>query len=123
MSMASNEAVLRRLFWTLFFRGRSLSRRRGREGNLNQLRGGMWAMLALYVMMGLFICQLAFAADTITFALILHGLTLFMVVFQMVTIAGSVLFNKEEAEILLHRPVMPRELLRAKITVLCGYSA
>jgi len=46
-----------------------------------------------------------------------------MVVFQMVMTAGSVLFNKEEAEILLHRPVLPRELLHAKVFVLCGVSA
>lgn len=117
----SVESILRRLFWTLFFRGRALSRRRGREGTVN--RGGIWGMLALYLMVGLFMCSLAYRADTLTFAVALHGITLFMVVFQMVTFAGTVLFNKEEAEILLHRPVTPRQLLRAKVTILCAYSA
>lgn len=120
-SAPSVESTLRRLFWTLFFRGRALSRRRGREGTVN--RGGIWGMLALYLMVGLFMCSLAYRADTLTFAVALHGITLFMVIFQMVTIAGTVLFNKEEAEILLHRPVTPRQLLRAKVTVLCAYSA
>lgn len=83
----------------------------------------MWVMLAFYVICGLFMCTLAFTSGTITYALVLHGITLFMVVFQMVTVSGAVLFNKEEAEILLHRPVLPRELLRAKVTVLCAYSA
>jgi hypothetical protein len=36
--------------------------------------------------------------------------------------AGETLFNKEEADILLHRPVTPQALLRAKLTVLVQVS-
>jgi hypothetical protein len=38
------------------------------------------------------------------------------------TSAGEVLFNKEEADILMHRPVTPRALLRAKVVVLVQVS-
>ena len=117
----SSGAVLRGLFWKLFFRGRALSQRRGREGTLN--RSGMAWTLIVYALIGCSFCPVAFVADTFTFASIMHGVTLFMVVFQMVLTAGSVLFNKEEAEILLHRPVLSRELLHAKVFVLCGVSA
>ena len=121
MSAPSTEAILRRLFWKLFFRGRTLSRRRGSEGKLDN--HGMWGALAFYVIIGLCLCSPAMVVNTTAYAVLLHGVTLFMVVFQMVMTAGTVLFNKEEAEILLHRPVLPRELLRAKVTVLCGFSA
>ena len=117
----SSGAVLRGLFWKLFFRGRVLSRRRGSEGTLN--RSGMAWTLVVYALIGCSFCPVALVADTFTFAAYMHGVTLFMVVFQMVMTAGSVLFNKEEAEILLHRPVLPRELLHAKVFVLCSVSA
>ncbi|HWB58833.1 MAG TPA: hypothetical protein VG733_05045 [Chthoniobacteraceae bacterium] len=119
----STETVLRRLFWKLFLRGRALSRARNKEGTVRSHAGMIWAQLAFYLVFGFLMCSAATNSDTMTFALMLHGITLFLVVFQMVMTAGSVLFNKEEAEILLHRPILPRELLRAKITVMCGYSA
>lgn len=123
MSRPSNETVLRRLFWKLFLRGRSLSRRRGGEGKVRDFTGMMALQLTSYVVFGLMICAAVPASDTMAFAVLLHGVTLFLVVFQLVMTAGTVLFNKEEAEILLHRPVLPRELLRAKVTVMCAYSA
>ena len=120
MSVPENEAILRRLFWKLSFRGRALSRRRGSEGKL--IKFNMTGVLVMHAFMGVFVCFLAFTADTLTFSTVLYGMTLFVVMFQMITSAGSVLFNKEEAEILLHRPVTPGELLRAKVQVLCAVS-
>jgi hypothetical protein len=38
------------------------------------------------------------------------------------TSAGEVLFNREEADILLHRPITPRALLRARIAMLVHVS-
>ena len=52
----------------------------------------------------------------------LHCLT-FMFVGMFVTASvGEVLFNKDESEILLHRPILPKTLLRAKIGVLAEVS-
>jgi len=120
MSGSQNEATLRRLFWKLSFRGRALARRR--QGEVKPSHFNMTGMLVMHAFMGVFICFLAFSADTMMYSTLLCGMTLFMVMFQMVTTAGSVLFNKEEAEILLHRPVTSGELLRAKVQVLCAVS-
>jgi hypothetical protein len=118
MTTPSNTWVLSRLFWKLFFRGRTASRKPGREGKVS--RHTMAGTLLLYGLVGLFPCASVNLVDAFTFSALLHGMTLFMVVFHMISTAGSVLFNKEEAEILLHRPVSPGELLRAKAFVLCA---
>jgi hypothetical protein len=48
----------------------------------------------------------------------LHALTFIAVAMFVVGSAGEVLFNKEETDILSHRPIPPRALLWAKISVL-----
>src|SRR5262249_14986637 len=55
-------------------------------------------------------------------ALYLHGMAMVFLGMFIASSAGEVLFNKEEADILLHRPVTPRALLRAKISVLLQVS-
>lgn len=50
-------------------------------------------------------------------SLYLHGMTLVFCGMFIAASAGETLFNKEEADILLHRPVTPQALLRAKLTV------
>lgn len=117
----SNGKVLRRLFWTLFFRGRATSRKRGEEGTVN--RHSMLGTLGFYLLVGFAPCLAINRVDTLTFSVMLHGATLFLVVMHLVATAGSVLFNREESEILLHRPVTAKELLHAKTSVLCGVTA
>ena len=48
----------------------------------------------------------------------LHSFTFLMVGMLMAGTSGRLLFNAEEADILLHRPVTPRALLAAKVWVL-----
>src|SRR5438876_9202170 len=57
-----------------------------------------------------------------TLALYTHAMTLMFIGLFVAASAGEVLFNKEEADILLHRPVTPRALLWAKIGVLVQVS-
>ena len=51
-------------------------------------------------------------------SLYLHATTFAFLGMFLTSSVGEVLFNKEEADILLHRPIDPRLLLRAKIRVL-----
>jgi hypothetical protein len=55
-------------------------------------------------------------------SLYVHAMTLMFLGMFVAASAGEVLFNKEEADILLHRPVTPRALLWAKISVLVQVS-
>jgi hypothetical protein len=55
-------------------------------------------------------------------SLYLHGMTLVFLGMFVASSAGEVLFNKQEADILLHRPVTPKAMLWAKVTVLVQIS-
>ncbi len=55
-------------------------------------------------------------------SLYLHGLTFVFLGMFVASSAGEILFNKEEADILLHRPIPPRTMLWAKIRVLLEVS-
>jgi ABC-2 type transport system permease protein len=61
-------------------------------------------------------------ADTFVFASALHGFTFMFASLTLASSAGTMLFMKEEAEILLHRPVTPQQMLRAKCAVLAGFA-
>ena len=54
--------------------------------------------------------------------LYLHAMTFSFLGLFVASSAGEVLFNKEEADILLHRPIAPRALLWAKVSVLVEVS-
>jgi hypothetical protein len=77
--------------------------------------------LLIYGLMGclafVFIRQPVFALS-----LYLHGMTLMFLGMFVASSAGEILFNQQEADILLHRPVEPRALLWAKIGVLVQVS-
>lgn len=64
-----------------------------------------------------FIRQPVFAVSIFT-----HAMTLVFLGMFVASSAGEVLFNKEEADILLHRPVTPQAMLWAKIAVLVQVS-
>lgn len=110
------ERTLRRLFLTLFLRGRSSRRLQlntapkslGRKLGLTLLFYGVFGFFAL-----VFIGQPVFAM-----AVYLHSMTFVFLGMFVASSAGEVLFNKEEADILLHRPVTARDLLWSKIRVL-----
>ena len=114
------EQALKRLYLTLFLRGRSA---RGiKLGSVPTSIGKKLAtVLAFYAMFGLFtlsfIHQKLFLIATFSHAMTFVFLGLFVA-----TTAGEVLFNKEEGDILLHRPIQPRVLLWAKISVIVRVS-
>ncbi len=55
-------------------------------------------------------------------AVYLHAMTFMFLGMFVASSAGEILFNKEEADILLHRPIDPRTMLWSKIRVLVEVS-
>ena len=116
----SPERTLRRLFLTLFLRGRS-ARGLRKENTPNSVGSKLAMTLVFYALFGLF--ALFFKGQPVfALSVYLHGMTFVFLGLFVAASAGEVLFNKEEADILLHRPVTPRALLRAKIGVLVQVS-
>jgi hypothetical protein len=117
---SSADRALRRLFLTLFLRGRT-SRGLEKERVPKSVGSKLALSLLLYALVGL--AALAFRQQPVfSLALYLHGMTLLFLGMSIAASAGEVLFNKEEADILLHRPVTPRALLWAKVSVLVQVS-
>jgi len=116
----SPEQTLRRLFLTLFLRGRS-ARGLRKETAPNSVGSKLAMTLVFYAFFGLF--ALFFKGQPVfALSVYLHGMTFVFLGLFIAASAGEVLFNKEEADILLHRPVTPRALLWAKVGVLVQVS-
>lgn len=112
----SPQKTLHRLFLTLFLRGRT-SRGLQTQDVPGSIGQKLARTLGLYALIGL----VAFGFSRLPiFALsvYLHGSTFAFLGMFLASSAGEVLFNKDEAEILLHRPISPRTLLWTKIRVL-----
>lgn len=112
--------TLRRLFLTLYLRGRGARGIRVTTAPKSVARKLILAIL-FYLLFG------SFAASFIhkpvfALAVYLHGMTFVFLGMFVSSSAGEVLFNKEEGDILLHRPVSARELLWSKIRVLIEVS-
>ena len=116
----TTEATLRRLFLTLFLRGRS-ARGLKLAGAPTTVGRKLAAVLALYAFFGLFALVLA-GQSVLVLSTYLHAMTFVFVGMFVATSTGEVLFNKEEGDILLHRPIAPRALLAAKVGVLVRVS-
>jgi ABC-2 type transport system permease protein len=112
--------TLRRLFLTLFLRGRS-ARGLSKESAPKSLGQKLALSLLIYLLIGL--AALPFRGKPV-FALSvwLHSMTFVFLGMFVAASAGEILFNKEEADILLHRPIQPRALLWAKIATLVQVS-
>ncbi len=66
---------------------------------------------------------MAFARQPVfALSLYLHAMTFVFLGMFVAASSGEVLFNKEEGDILLHRPIEPKVLLRAKIRVIVEVS-
>lgn len=113
-------AVLRRLYLTLFLRGRT-SRGLRREKVPRSLPQKLWLTLLFYALFGCLALGVA-GHSAFTLAVYLHGLTFVFLGLFVAGSSGEMLFNKEEADILLHRPVAPRDLLWSKVRVLVEIS-
>jgi hypothetical protein len=117
---ASSKKALHKLFLTLFLRGRS-SRGLQKQGAPQSVGSKLALVLFIYAAVGMS----AFAyvrRPVFALSLYLHAMTLLFLGMFVAASSGEVLFNKEEADILLHRPVTPRALLWAKIGVLVRVS-
>lgn len=113
--------VLRRLFLTLFLRGRSS---RGlRKSTAPQSIGSKLALtLVIYAFFGCMVAAGLMSQPVFVVSLVLHSATVVFLGMFVASSAGEVLFNKEEADILLHRPVAPGTMLWAKVRVLVEVS-
>ena len=118
---ASPDRALRRLFLTLFLRGRT-SRGLRKGGSPTSIGSKLALTLLMYALFGLMMALFFRKGPVFDFALYLHGMTLVFLGMFVAGSAGEVLFNKEEADILQHRPVTSRALLRAKVSVLVEVS-
>jgi ABC-2 type transport system permease protein len=117
---APPQRVLRRLFLTLFLRGRT-SRGLKKERAPKSLPAKLALTLLFYALFGCLPIGLA-RHSAFTLAVYLHAMTFVFLGLFVAGSSGEMLFNKEEADILLHRPVAPRDLLWAKVRVLVEVS-
>jgi hypothetical protein len=114
---ASVERILRRLFWQLLLRG-CVATKDGKK----PFRIGLAGMAAIYVLIGGMSALGLRNMGPLPFATMLHSMTLMFASLSLATGVGQMLFVREESEILLHRPIRPEQLLRAKVHVLVVYS-
>jgi ABC-2 type transport system permease protein len=111
--------ALRQTFWKMIFRGRSAQQMRSYKA---RKKIGVVLSLTFYGLFGLFPASAAFQLDPLTYASLLHACTLMFASLTLASNGITTLFMREESEILLHRPVPPKALLRAKIGVLTVFS-
>ena len=114
------EKALRKLFLTLFLRGRG-ARGLKKEKAPGSVGSKLWGTLLLYALVGC-LAFMFLGKSTFALAVYLHGMTFVFLGMFIAASAGEILFNKEEADILLHRPIHPRTMLWAKIRVLVEVS-
>lgn len=114
------DRTLTKLFLTLFLRGRGARGLRVQTAP-KSVGSKLAATLALYALIGLMAVALLHQ-PVFALALYLHAMTFMFLGMFVAASAGGVLFNKEEADILMHRPVTPRVLLRAKVGVIVWIS-
>jgi ABC-2 type transport system permease protein len=121
MNEAPSQAkVLRRLYLTLFLRGRSARGLNMKHGT-KSIAARLGLTLFFYALFGCM--SLMFLGQSLfSLSIYLHGASLFFVGMFVASSSGEVLFNQQEAEILLHRPVSPSAMLWAKVSVLLQVS-
>jgi ABC-2 type transport system permease protein len=119
-TVPSTRQTLRRLFLTLFLRGRTsrgLQKGKAPRSVGEKLAGS----LLLYAFFGL-IFSIFLTLPIFALSIYLHAMTFGFIGLFVASSSGEVLFNKEEADILLHRPIDPQSLLWAKVFVLIEVS-
>lgn len=102
--------ALLKCYWRLSTRGR-VARAMGRGGKPRSLI----FVLVMYLVVGFMTSMIAFShIDLFTFTVIVHGMTFFVVGMAVTSESGDILFNTNESDVLVHRPIHPRTLLLAK---------
>ncbi|MGD9632642.1 MAG: hypothetical protein AB7G28_26945 [Pirellulales bacterium] len=112
--------TLRRLFLTLFLRGRGARGLKQDEAPKSVGRKLAFT-LAFYFLFGCFAFYFV-GFPVFLLSVYLQSMTFVFLGMFVASSAGEMLFNSEEADILLHRPVTPRALLWAKVWVLVEVS-
>lgn len=115
------ERTLRRLFLTLFLRGRSS---RGLKLNKapKSVSQKLLLVLLTYGFIGLAVIPAFLRQPVFGLAVYLHSMTFMLLGMFVASSAGEILFNKDEADILLHRPITARDLLWSKVRMLVQVS-
>src|SRR5271170_6189104 len=116
----ATEKVLQRLFLTLFLRGRG-ARGLSKQNAPKSLGEKLALILFFYALAGC-MALVFWRQPVFALAAYLHAMTFVFLGMFVASSAGEILFNKEEADILLHRPVTPKIMLRAKVRVLVEVS-
>jgi len=116
----SQTRTLRKLFLTLYLRGRSSRGIRVQTAPKSVGKKLFLALLA-YTLFGLFALALI-NKPVFALAIYAHSMTFVFLGMFISSSAGEVLFNKEEADILMHRPVSTKDLLWSKILVMIQVS-
>src|SRR5436190_3185888 len=111
--------ALLKCYWRLSIRGRVV-RSMGRGGKQRSII----FTLVMYMVMGLFTGMIAFSTliDLFTFTIIVHSITFFVVGMAVTSESGDILFNANESDVLVHRPIHPKTLLLAKTINLIGFT-
>ncbi len=120
MSAPTPNQALRRLFLTLFLRGRG-ARGLNRSTAPKSIAKKLALTLAFYLFFGCF-ALVMMRQPVFALAIYLHAMTFAFLGMFVAASAGEILFNKEEADILLHRPIDPKTMLWSKIRVLVEVS-
>lgn len=116
----SQSKALRRIFLAIFLRGRS-ARGLQKDKAPKSIGSKLLLTLVFYALFGAF-ATFFIKQSLFGLSLYLHASTLMFTGMFVATSAGEALFNKEEADILLHRPVTPQALLWAKVSVIVQIS-
>lgn len=91
-------------------------------------RGGkprsLYFVLGMYVFVGLMngLMLLGIEMDVFTYTVLLHSMTFFVVGMAVTAESGDILFNTNESDVLVHRPIHPRTLLLAKSVNLIAFT-
>jgi hypothetical protein len=73
-------------------------------------------VIVMYMFVGLMtgIVVLSTRIDVFTYTILVHSMTFFVVGMAVTSESGDILFNTNESDVLVHRPIHPRTLLLAK---------
>jgi ABC-2 type transport system permease protein len=115
--------ALRRLFLLLFLRGRGARGLKRTSAPKSVGEKLLWTLLIYLVIGGMFSFSFIMTHQPVfALAVYLHAMTFAFLGLFVASSAGEILFNKEEADILMHRPIDSRTMLWSKIRVLVEVS-
>src|SRR3989441_8309439 len=81
-------------------------------------------VVGMYTIVGLMtgITVVTNQLDVFTYTLLVHSMTFFVVGMAVTSESGDILFNANESDVLVHRPIHPRTLLLAKSINLIAFT-